>query len=60
MSVLSAPWKLKETEFPQTGTPTEQLKFLLNYRLLAFSWHNIQPWNFKINNETILWQHPMN
>lgn len=52
MSTISE-WNIKEAEFPQTGTLTEQLKFLLNYALLDPSGHNTQPWKFKINNEAI-------
>lgn len=51
MSTISE-WNIKEAD-PQTGTPTEQLEFLLKYALLAPSGHNTQPWNFKVNNEAI-------
>ena len=53
MSTLFDTWNIKEIEFPQTGTPAEQLKFLLHYALLAPSGHNTQPWSFKIQDETI-------
>ena len=53
MSVSSNLWNIKETEFPQTGTLTKQLEFILNYSLLAPSGHNTQPWKFRINHEAI-------
>ncbi|URD49182.1 nitroreductase [Chroococcidiopsis sp. CCNUC1] len=53
MSTISNFWNIEAAEFPQSGTPTEQLKFLLNYALLAPSGHNTQPWNFKIQDEAI-------
>lgn len=53
MSTAFAFWKIEEMEFPQTGTANEQLKFLLNYALLAPSGHNTQPWKFQIQDEAI-------
>lgn len=41
-------WNVSESQFPNDGTKTEQLKFLLNYAILAPSSHNTQPWLFKI------------
>jgi hypothetical protein len=46
-------WNIQETEFPKTGSTTEQLQFVLNYAVLAPSSHNTQPWLFKIRNEAI-------
>ena len=52
MSTLREPelqaWNISENQFPKEGTRTEQLKFLLNYAILAPSSHNTQPWLFKI------------
>lgn len=48
-----SPWNISESEFPKLGSPSEQLKFLLNYAILAPSGHNSQPWLFKIAHETI-------
>ncbi|MEL7009915.1 MAG: nitroreductase family protein [Cyanobacteria bacterium J06648_1] len=45
--------KALEDEFPLDGTKTEQLKFLLNYAVLAPSSHNTQPWQFSIVNDAI-------
>jgi nitroreductase len=47
------PWHISEAQFPQQGTPSEQLKFLLQYAVLAPSGHNTQPWLFKIENESV-------
>ncbi|NJM72869.1 MAG: nitroreductase [Scytonema sp. RU_4_4] len=46
-------WNMRETKFPKTGTPNEQLQFLLNYAVLAPSSHNTQPWLFKIKDKAI-------
>jgi nitroreductase len=40
-------WNIAENQFPKEGTRNEQLKFLLNYAILAPSSHNTQPWLFK-------------
>ncbi len=47
------PWEIAESGFPADGTTLEQLKFLLNYAILAPSGHNTQPWLFKIIDNTI-------
>lgn len=44
---LSA-WQISEAGFPRSGTPEQQLKFLLRYAILAPSTHNSQPWRFRI------------
>ena len=49
MTVLvEDPWNVDATEYPRTGTHAEQLKFLLNYAVLAPSGYNTQPWRFKV------------
>lgn len=54
MMVLSAdPRTITETDFPTTGTPAEQWRFLLNYALLAPSEYNTQPWLFSIEGECV-------
>ncbi|MBI3910781.1 MAG: nitroreductase [Armatimonadetes bacterium] len=45
------PWTVDETQFPATGSPAEQLRFALNYAVLAPSGHNTQPWRFKISGD---------
>ncbi len=32
---ISNPWDVLESEFPAMGTPAEQMRFLLNYAVLA-------------------------
>jgi hypothetical protein len=55
MSSLNEPefqaWNVSESQFPKDGTKTKQLKFLLNYAILAPSSHNTQPWLFKITGD---------
>ncbi|PAX56133.1 hypothetical protein [Brunnivagina elsteri] len=46
-------WNIKEKDFPKTSTKAEQLKFLLNYAILAPSSHNTQPWYFKIRSDAV-------
>jgi hypothetical protein len=53
---MSAIWdtqKIREIEFPKTGTTVEKLNFILNYTLLASSCSNTQPWLFQVVNEAI-------
>ncbi len=45
--------KVRETEFPTTGTTAEKLNFLLNYAVLTPFGNNTQPWLFKVENEAI-------
>ena len=47
---------VQAADFPNFGEPEEQLRFLLNYAVLAPSSHNSQPWLWEINgNEIDLW-----
>ena len=50
-------WNVSESQFPKDGTKTEQLKFLLNYAILAPSSHNTQPWLFKIIGDNVIELH---
>jgi nitroreductase len=52
-TLLSNPWDVREADFPRTGLPAEQLRFLLHYAVLAPSGHNTQPWLFKIDGDTV-------
>jgi nitroreductase len=58
MSSLNEPefqaWNVSESQFPKDGTKTKQLKFLLNYAILAPSSHNTQPWLFKVIGDNII------
>jgi len=47
------PWQVSERDFPREGSPTEKLKFLLRYAILAPSSHNSQPWKFHIRDSEI-------
>ena len=42
------PREIDEKAFPKSGKASEQLRFLLNYAVLAPSNHNSQPWLFRI------------
>ncbi len=46
-------WDTDEKEFPTDRSQEEQLKFLLNYAIMAPSTHNTQPWKFKIETNKI-------
>ncbi len=45
------PWTVEESAFPARGTVAEQIRFLLNYAILAPSGHNTQPWKFRADPE---------
>jgi hypothetical protein len=49
----SNPWEVRETDFRRAGTSAEQLRFLLQYAVLAPSGHNTQPWLFKIDGDAV-------
>ncbi len=49
----SNPWEVAETDFPTQGSPAAQLRFLLNYAVLAPSRLNTQPWLFAIEGQTV-------
>jgi len=48
-----AAWNVREADFPISGTLYDQLKFLLNYAVLAPSGPNTQPWKFSIKDDEI-------
>jgi nitroreductase len=52
-TLLLNPWDVGEADFPTTGPPAAQLRFLLQYAVLAPSGHNSQPWLFKIDGDTV-------
>jgi hypothetical protein len=47
------PWQVQEWNFPIEEPPSVQLRFLLNYAVLAPSGHNTQPWTFKIVGDEV-------
>src|SRR5512137_855382 len=53
MSEKLAAWNVQEADFPSAGTISDQLKFLLNYAVLAPSGPNTQPWKFSIKDNEI-------
>jgi nitroreductase len=48
-----AEWNVYEADFPISGTLYDQLKFLLNYAVLAPSGPNTQPWKFAVKGDEI-------
>ncbi len=46
-------WSVSEAAFPREGTPEEQLKFVLQYAVLAPSGHNAQPWLFSVHGDEL-------
>lgn len=48
-----AEWSVSRRDFPQGGTVAQQLRFLLNYAILAPSSHNTQPWRFRIAGDVL-------
>lgn len=50
---ISNPWAVSESDFPTAGSADEQLRFLLNYAVLAPSRHNSQPWRFRAEHTTV-------
>ena len=39
--------------FPHGGTPEDKLRYLVRYAILAPSGHNMQPWKFRIEGNTL-------
>jgi nitroreductase len=46
-------WNISETPLPAANQPTEQLRFLLLYAILAPSTRNTHPWLFKIRGDAL-------
>ncbi len=46
-------WSVSEADFPREGTPEQQLKFVLQYAVLAPSGHNTQPWLFRLQDDLL-------
>jgi len=46
-------WSITESEFPEDGSPEDQLRFALRYAILAPSSHNSQPWRFRIRGTAV-------
>jgi hypothetical protein len=53
MSRKLAAWDVREEDFPSEGNTFDQLKFLLNYAILAPSGPNTQPWMLSIKGDEV-------
>lgn len=47
------PWSVSDERFPREAVRSEQLKYLLNYAVLAPSVYNTQPWLFKVTGAEV-------
>lgn len=54
MSAEHDPWLVDAADFPSNRALPEQLRFLLNYAVLAPSGHNTQPWHFRVGRDYAL------
>lgn len=55
-TLLKNPWSVNEQAYPYQGDKKDQLRFLLNYAVLAPSGHNTQPWLFRVVEDQVeLW-----
>jgi hypothetical protein len=54
MSAEHDPWSVDAADFPSNRALPEQLRFLLNYAVLAPSGHNTQPWHFRVGRDYAL------
>jgi hypothetical protein len=48
-----SPWAVTDLEFPTQGSIDRKARFLLRYAILAPSKHNVQPWTFRVDDDTI-------
>jgi hypothetical protein len=48
-----AAWDVQEADFPLAGTISDQLKFILNYAVLAPSGPNTQPWKLALKDNEV-------
>lgn len=56
MDVIPQPpssWDINPADFPQSGTGTDRLRFLIRYALLAPSTRNTQPWRFRVTTDCV-------
>lgn len=47
------PWKIDPTNYPDSGSPNDRMRFLLRYAVLAPSSHNTEPWQFRVPDNRI-------
>ncbi len=53
MTDLDDPWQVRPDCFPANRSIAAQLRFLLNYAVLAPSGHNTQPWLFRLDADHV-------
>ena len=53
MQYIDDPWSVEPAHFPRAGSRRDQMKFLLNYAVLAPSVYNTQPWRFRTAGDTV-------
>ena len=49
----SAPWSIREEEYPERAPLREKLLFFLRYAILAPSTYNSQPWLFRVGDDVV-------
>src|SRR5690606_30956957 len=50
---LDDPWQVKAEDFPETGIDKAKLLFLTNYAVLATSRLSVQPWRFRMTDDSM-------
>jgi nitroreductase len=53
VATAGSPWDVSQEHFPSSLPIQEQLRFLLQYAILAPSTKNTQPWRFSVGEDTI-------
>ena len=51
--IAVAPWDLRASEYPHSGTAVDRARALVSYAVLAPSAHNSQPWAFRLGDGVI-------
>src|SRR5688572_20961435 len=49
----TTPWTIDESDFYEIDSFAEQMRFLLQYAVLAPSTHNTQPWSFRLTRRGV-------
>lgn len=50
---MNSAWHISESDYPQSGTLEDKIRFFLGYAILAPSAHNTQPWRCKIKDNQL-------
>ena len=50
ITMYDNPWDVRDSDFPAASSTSDQLRFLINYSVLAPSSHNTQPWLFAVRD----------